>query len=84
MEEPFDIRIEDLGRHEDIPNNWLKCGSYIKDTDFNTTFDIFIDTATERVYSCIRKDYKVVCECNDLDTCLCDLFDILKDTKEEY
>lgn len=84
MEEPFDVRVEDLGRHNDIPDNWLKCGSYTKDTDFNTTFDIFVDTATERVYSCIRKDSKVVCEWNDFDSCLCELFDILKYTKVEY
>ncbi len=84
MEEPFDIRIEDLGRHEDIPENWLKCGSYIRDTDFNTTYDIFIDTASNRVYSCIRNDNKIVCDWNNFDSCLCDLFDVLKDTKEEY
>ncbi len=84
MEEPFDIRIEDLGRHDDIAENWLKCGSYTKDSDFNVTYDIFIDTASNRVYSCVRNDNKIVCDWNDLDTCLCYLFEVLKNTKLEY
>ena len=84
MEEPFDVRIEDLGRHDDIAENWLKCGSYTKDSDFNVTYDIFIDTASNNVYSCIRNDNKIVCNWDDFDSCLCYLFDDLKNTKEEY
>ena len=84
MEEPFDVRIENLGRHDDIPDNWLKCGSYTKDSNFDVTYDIFIDTASNHVYSCIRNDNKIVCDWNDLDSCLCDLFEDLKNTKIEY
>ena len=84
MEEPFDIRIEDLGRHNDIADTWLKCGSYTKDSDFNVTYDIFIDTTTNYVYSCIRNDNKIVRNWTDFDSCLCDLFDDLKSTKIEY
>jgi hypothetical protein len=84
MEEPFDIRIEDLGRHDDIAENWLKCGSYKKGSNLYVTYDIFIDTTTNRVYSCIKNDNKIVSEWNDFDLCLCDLFDDLKSTKIEY
>ncbi len=84
MEEPFDVRIEDLARHSDVPKTWLKCGSYIKDTDFYVTFDIFIDTNSNRVYSLVKNDNKIVAEWDDLDCCLCNLFDILKYTKIEY
>ena len=52
MEEPFDVRVEDLGRHEEIPPQWLKCGSYKKEDDeFDITYDIFIDTVSEHIYS---------------------------------
>ena len=27
MEEPYDIRVEDLGRHKETPQTWLKFGS---------------------------------------------------------
>lgn len=84
MEEPLDIRIEDFGRHDGIAENWLKCGSYTKDSNFNVTYDIFIDTASNRVYSCIRNDNRIICDWNDFDSCLCNLFDDLKNTKVEY
>ena len=84
MEEPFDIRIEDLGRHDDIAENWLKCGSYKNGSNLYVTYDIFIDTATNYVYSCIKNDNKIVREWNSFDLCLCDLFDDLKSTKTEY
>ena len=35
MEEPFDMRIEDLGRHDDIPSDWLKCGTYTRNYDMH-------------------------------------------------
>lgn len=84
MEEPFDIRVEDLKRHNDIAENWLKCGSFTRDTNFDVTYDIFIDTTTNRVYSCIRNDNRIAYDWSDFDSCLCDLFDSLKNTKIEY
>ena len=35
MEEPFDMRIEDVGRHDDIPSEWLKCGSYYRNSQYH-------------------------------------------------
>lgn len=75
MEEPYDVRIEDLGRHPNVPDTWLKCGSYKKTFEFGDPADIFIDTTTEQVFSCMRNDDQVI-ECwESLDDCLCDLFD---------
>jgi len=84
MEEPFDMRVEDLARHDDIPNTWLKCGTYLYDTDFNTDYDIFIDTENGRVYSCIRRQKEIVEQWDTLDECFCSIWDSLKNCKEEY
>lgn len=74
MEEPYDVRIEDLGRHKDIPDTWLKIGCYKKAFEFGDPADIFIDTGTERVFSCMRNDNNILQEWETLDACLCDIF----------
>jgi len=84
MEEPYDIRIEDLSRHNDIENHWLKCGSYIKDCNFDIEYDIFIDTNTNRVYSCEKNHNKIIESWDTLDQCFCDVFSYFDSVKEEY
>ena len=84
MEEPFDMRIEDLSRHEDIPKTWLKCGSYERLCDLFVKNDIFIDTETEKVYGCVRRENKIVDSWNNLDECFCSIYHSLENRKEEY
>ncbi|MBE6635436.1 MAG: SMI1/KNR4 family protein [Ruminococcaceae bacterium] len=84
MEEPFDMRIEDLGRHDDIPDSWLKCGTYKRNYDFYNVCDIFIDTETEKVYACVRNQKDIVDSWNNLDECFCKVFHSFDDMKDEY
>ena len=84
MEEPFDMRIEDLGRHDDIPGEWLKCGTYTRNYDMHSETDIFIDPKDERVYACIRNQNAVVDSWNNLDECFCSIYHSFDDMKDEY
>ncbi|MBO5269928.1 MAG: SMI1/KNR4 family protein [Clostridia bacterium] len=84
MEEPFDVRIEDLRRHKKIPNTWLKCGCYAYQYKFGGRADIFIDTETHRVYSCIVDEADVLEEWDTLDDCLCDIFIRASKSESEY
>lgn len=84
MEEPFDVRVEDLARHKDIPKSWLKCGTYIKDYNFNVTCDIFIDTVTNKVYSCVKNEKDIIDSWNNLDECFCSIFESFADCELEY
>lgn len=84
MEEPFDMRIEDLSRHDDIPTEWLKCGSYTRNYDFHSKTDIFIDPKDEKVYGCIRNQNDIVDSWNNLDECFCSVFHSFDDMKDEY
>lgn len=83
-EEPFDLRIEDLARHKDIPDTWIKCGTYTKDYNFDIQNDIFIDTTSNHVFSCHKNNKKIIDNWNSLDDCLCDVFDSFSDCKFEY
>lgn len=84
MEEPYDVRIEDLARHPELSKSWLKCGTYVRDNDLDKDADIFIDTKDGKVYSCYRKKNKVIDQWDSLDECLCDLFDTLSKAPREY
>lgn len=84
MEEPFDVRVEDLARHEKISDKWLKCGTYIKDCDFRFNNDIFIDTETHRVFSCRKNDFEIVDSWNSLDECFCNIYNSLIECGVEY
>ena len=83
-EEPFDVRIEDLARNDKIPEHWLKCGCYNRDYDFNNLYDIFIDTNTGKVYSCIKNKSDVLDSWESLDDCLCDIYASFSNRKSEY
>lgn len=79
MEEPFDIRIEDLARHEEIPNTWLKCGRYKTQSGFGNEADLFIDTVSGQVFSCRLKEKDIIESWEDLDDCLCDIIQRVRD-----
>ena len=84
MEEPYDVRIEGLARHKDIPSQWFKVGSYYKNCDFDTIYNLFIDVNDERVYGCEKNKNIIIDEWNNFDECLCSIFDSFSDLKEEY
>ena len=84
MEEPFDLRIEDLSRPNDTPKTWLKCGRYIKDCDFSKPLYIFINTENHHILSTSKKENAVVEKWNSLDECLCDLFSRMETCPLEY
>lgn len=84
MEEPFDLRIEDLARHKLLPDTWIKCGTYIKDYNFDVQNDIFIDTLSNKVYSCRKNQKDIVDSWSDLDNCFCSIFESFGDCKYEY
>ena len=84
MEEPFDLRIEDLRRHNNTPRTWLHCGNYFRDYDIHTDFDIFIDSENGNVYSCIRNTNEISDSWKNLDDCFCNIYHSFADMKYEY
>ena len=78
------LRIEDLSRHDEVPSEWLKCGSYYRNYDFYSRTDIFIDPKDEKVYACIQKQNTIVDSWNNLDECFCDVYHSFDDMKDEY
>lgn len=83
MEEPFDVRIEDLGRHKSL-TKYLKFGTYWRKDSDKRNFDLLINTENGRVISCVRRDCVVCEEWNSIDECLCSLFDRCVDLPTEY
>lgn len=84
MEEPFDLRIEDLARHKDTPKTWLKCGSYCIDCNVEVDTSIFIDTESGKVFACNKDDPTVLDSWDNFDECFCSIFDSYLDCKTEY
>lgn len=84
MEEPYDLRVEDLARHADIPTSWLKCGTYIREYNFKLTYDIFIDTKTKRIFSTEKNKNTVIESWENLDECFSCIYTRLLDSKSEY
>lgn len=84
MEEPFDLRVEDFGRHKEIPKTWLKCGTFIKDYNFRVTNDIFIDTKSNQVFACEKNQKDIIDRWNSLDDCLCSIYQSFNDMQIEY
>lgn len=80
-EEPFDIRIEDLAKDESLPDHWLKCGLYgeYENSDYIGRNGICIDTNTQRVYGCKNEKNEIINEWNNLDECLCSIYEKIKD-----
>ena len=71
--EPFDVRVEDLRRHSQLPNNFLKVASYFINEDFRTRIDMFIDTEDEKVYAYQECSTNMVDSWDNLDDALCDV-----------
>ena len=84
MEQPFDLRIEGLACHKEIPLSWLKCGSYKRLDAFDVQTDIFIDTTDEKVYACEKNKKEIVDQWDNLYICFCNIFNSLKNAKDEY
>ena len=84
MEEPFDIRVEDLRRHDGIPNTWLKVGTYRLEYELGGEADIYIDCDSQRVFATKRDKCSVEEQWDSLDICLCDLFHRAQNSHLEY
>ena len=84
MEEPFDIRVEDLRRHDDISNKWLRVGTYRFKYESGGEADIYIDCDTQRVFSTIRDKSDIKEQWDSFDICLCDLFQRAQNSCSEY
>lgn len=83
-EEPFDIRVQDqIDRHKTIPSSWLKIGCYNKELGKDVFHDIFLDTEDGKIYTCEKNKNQIDDTWNDLDACLCDLYDHLSTTEWE-
>ena len=79
--QPYHIRVEDLGRPDETPKSWLKFGSYrLPDAD-RTEWRLFVDTGNSRVYAVDAdvKDCTIAAQWENIDACLCELFDRLQD-----
>ena len=77
--EPFNIRIEDLNRPDNTPDNWLKFGSYYSSENTTDRLDLFVDTDSNCVFSVKHEntDCCVTAKWNSVDDCLCSVFDIV-------
>ena len=86
MEEPYDIRVENLARHKMIPKNWIKCAIWneIKNLGNDEPTDIFIDTITHKVFACKKNQCDILYEWNSLDECFCSIVESFKDLQNEY
>ena len=84
MEEPFDIRVEDLRRHDNVSNTWLKVGTYRLKYELGGEADIYIDCDSQRVFSTIRDKSNITEQWNSFDICLCDLFQRAQNSDPEY
>ncbi len=88
MEEPFDLRIEDLRRHDDVPDTWLKVGRYTKNQKGNEIvgdqYDIFIDCVTQETYGCLVDHFVLDQKWPSLDDCLCAVMDMVSEYNSEY
>ena len=84
MEEPFDIRVEDLRRHDDVPDTWLKVGTYRLKYELGGEAEIYIDCDSQRVFATRRDRLNIEEQWESLDICLCDLFHRAQNSCSEY
>ena len=84
LEEPGDVRIEDLD-HYGNPNTWLKFGRFTHaPATQDAESDLYIDTETQKVYMYVLRTHQKLDEWSSLDECLCDLFQRASKYGEEY
>lgn len=84
MEEPFDIRVEDLRRHNDLPNTWLRVGTYRLKYESGGEADLYIDCDSQRVFATKRDKCHIEEQWDSFDSCLCDLFHRAQNSHSEY
>lgn len=86
MEEPSDVRVENLARNKSIPNEWIKCAIWteIKNIGKGEPTDIFIDSLTNKVYGCTKNQCEILYTWDNLDDCLCYIIDSFKGLEDEY
>jgi hypothetical protein len=77
--EPFNIKIENLNRPKNAPEYMLHFASFYRPGDFDTRYNLFVDTQTQAVYSIENgsKHWEVIDTWDSIDDCLCDVFDLL-------
>ena len=83
-EEPFDLRIEDLSRHRDIPPSWLKFGVCAPPEYNFSHIELFIDTQNEEIFACKKEHSEILWHWKNLDTCLCELCNKGELNEQEY
>lgn len=84
MEEPFDVRIEDLRRHKNIPDTWLRVGTYRLKYELGGEADMYIDCNSQRVFATKRDQCGIEEQWDSFDLCLCDLFQRAQNSLPEY
>jgi len=87
MEEPFDVRVENLARHKNIPSHWFKFAIWTQLEDVekgDNQTDVFVDTINNKVFACRKNQEHIIKEWDCMDECLCDIIDSFKDLKDEY
>ena len=84
MEEPYDLRIEDLARNKALPDTWLKFGHYNRTETFGDRTDLFIDTSSGKVYCCKKNECDILEEWESLDSCLCSIFNVMSKRTLNY
>jgi hypothetical protein len=77
--EPFNISVEDLGRADDTPQNWLKFGSFCFPNDSVEGYDLFVNVDTEKTFAVESRTERcnIIYTWNSIDECLCDILDKL-------
>ena len=83
-EQPFDVRIEGLSKHKNLPESWFKFAAYVNPNEIDIIYELFIDTTTNNVYSCERKKAEIIQQWSDLESCLCEIFDSYASIADEY
>lgn len=77
--EPFNISVEDLGRADDTPQNWLKFGYFCFPNDSVEGYDLFVNVDTEKTFAVESRTERcnIIYTWNSIDECLCDILDKL-------
>lgn len=73
--QPIDIRLEDLDRPDNIPNNYLKFGSY--SLPRQNDMDLWICIESYEVFATPSNSSVIIASWKTLDDCLCSIFNTL-------
>lgn len=77
--QPYNIKIEDLGKPNNTPKSWLKFGSYHDPAQISHIINLYVDTNTLQAYSIDKesRECRILQQWASLDDCLCSVFDQL-------